>query len=51
MEAKRFIGIDLHRDCFTASVRLGKRKRVFEAMGKLEDMPKFANEAYGPPTR
>ena len=41
MEAKRYIGIDLHRDCFTACVRL-ENGREYLKKWKLEDMPKFA---------
>jgi len=41
MEAKRFIGIDLHRDCFTACVRL-ENGREYLKKWKLEEMPKFA---------
>ena len=43
MEAKRFIGIDLHRDCFTACVRL-ENGREYLKKWKLEDMPKFAGK-------
>jgi hypothetical protein len=41
MEAKRYIGIDLHRDCFTACVRL-ENGREYLKKWKLEEMPKFA---------
>ena len=40
MEAKRYIGIDLHRDCFTACLRL-ENGREYLKKWKLEDMPKF----------
>jgi transposase len=43
MEAKRFIGIDLHRDCFTACVRL-ENGREYLKKWKLEDMPRFADK-------
>ena len=43
MEAKRFIGIDLHRDCFTACVRL-ENGREYLKKWKLEEMPKFADK-------
>jgi transposase len=43
MEAKRYIGIDLHRDCFTACVRL-ENGREYLKKWKLEDMPKFADK-------
>jgi transposase len=40
MEAKRYVGIDLRRDCFTASVRL-ENGREYLKQWKLEDMAKF----------
>src|SRR5260221_8120536 len=40
MEAKRYIGIDLHRDCFTACLRLENGREYLKAW-KLEDMAKF----------
>ena len=40
MEAKRYIGIDLHRDCFTACLRL-ENGREYLKRWKLEDMAKF----------
>ena len=43
MEAKRYIGIDLHRDCFTACVRL-ENGREYLKRWKLEEMPKFADK-------
>ena len=43
MEAKRYIGIDLHRDCFTACVRL-ENGREYLKRWKLEDMPRFADK-------
>jgi len=40
MEANRYIGIDLHRDCFTAGLRLENGREYLKAW-KLEDMAKF----------
>jgi transposase len=40
METKRYIGIDLHRDCFTACLRL-ENGREYLKKWKLEDMAKF----------
>jgi transposase len=40
MDAKRYIGIDLHRDCFTACLRL-ENGREYLTEWKLEDMAKF----------
>lgn len=40
MEAKRYIGIDLHRNCFTACLRL-ENGREYLKEWKLEDMTKF----------
>jgi transposase len=40
MEAKRYIGIDLHRNCFTACLRL-ENGREYLKQWKLEDMTKF----------
>ena len=40
MDAKRYIGIDLHRDCFTACLRL-ENGREYLKKWKLEDMAKF----------
>jgi transposase len=40
MEGKRYIGIDLHRDCFTACLRL-ENGREYLKQWKLEDMAKF----------
>lgn len=40
MEAKRYIGIDLHRNCFTACLRL-ENGREYWKQWKLEDMTKF----------
>jgi len=40
MEAKRYIGIDLHRDCFTVCLRLENGREYLKAW-KLEDMAKF----------
>ncbi len=39
MEAKRYIGIDLHRDCFTACLRLENGREYLKAW-KLDDMAK-----------
>ena len=40
MEAKRYIGIDLHRNCFTACIRL-ENGREYLKQWKLEDLQKF----------
>src|SRR5258707_9347025 len=40
MEAKRYIGIDLHRDCFTACLRL-ENGRNYLTEWRLEQLPKF----------
>ena len=40
MEAKRYIGIDLHRNCFTACLRL-ENGREYLKEWKLEEMAKF----------
>jgi len=40
MEAKRYIGIDLHRNCFTACLRLESGREYLKEW-KLEDMGKF----------
>jgi transposase len=40
METKRHIGIDLHRNCFTACVRL-ENGRNYLSDWKLEDLPRF----------
>jgi transposase len=40
MEAKRYIGIDLHRNCFTACLRL-ENGREYLKQWKLEDLEKF----------
>jgi len=40
MESKRYIGIDLHRDCFTACLRLESGREYLKEW-KLEDMSKF----------
>ena len=40
MEAKRYIGIDLHRNCFTACLRLENGREYLERW-KLEDLEKF----------
>src|SRR5258707_1220967 len=40
METRRYIGIDLHRNCFTACLRL-ENGREYLKEWKLEDMPKF----------
>jgi len=45
MEAKRFIGIDLHRNCFTACLRL-ENGREYLKQWKLEDMEKFTAKAH-----
>jgi len=41
MEAKRYIGIDLHRNCFTACLRL-ENGREYLKEWKLEDIGKFS---------
>jgi len=43
MEAKRYIGIDLHRNCFTACLRL-ENGREYLKEWKLEDMAKFTSK-------
>jgi len=43
MEAKRYIGIDLHRNCFTACLRL-ENGREHLKQWKLEDMAKFTGK-------
>src|SRR5438552_1156070 len=40
MKAKRYIGIDLHRDCFTACLRLENGREYLKAW-KLVDLAKF----------
>ena len=40
METKRYIGIDLHRNCFRACLRL-ENGREYLKQWKLEDMTKF----------
>ena len=40
METRRHIGIDLHRNCFTACVRL-ENGRNYVSEWKLEDLPRF----------
>jgi transposase len=41
MEPKRYIGIDLHRDCFTACLRL-ENGREYLKEWKLEELAKFS---------
>jgi transposase len=43
METKRYIGIDLHRNCFTACVRL-ENGRNYISEWKLEDLPRFTRK-------
>ena len=43
METKRYIGIDLHRNCFTACVRLENGKNYLSEW-KLEDLPRFTKK-------
>jgi transposase len=43
METKRHIGIDLHRNCFTACVRL-ENGRNYLSEWKLEDLPRFTKK-------
>jgi hypothetical protein len=43
METKRHIGIDLHRNCFTACVRL-ENGRNYLSDWKLQDLPRFVKK-------
>jgi hypothetical protein len=43
MEAKRYIGIDLHRNCFTACLRL-ENGREYLKTWKLEQLERFASK-------
>ncbi len=43
METKRHIGIDLHRNCFTACVRL-ENGRNYISEWQLEDLPRFTRK-------
>jgi len=43
METRRHIGIDLHRNCFTACVRL-ENGRNYLSEWRLEDLPRFARK-------
>jgi hypothetical protein len=43
METKRYIGVDLHRNCFTACVRL-ENGREYLKQWQLEDLSKFATK-------
>lgn len=43
METKRHIGIDLHRNCFTACVRL-ENGRNYLSEWKMEDLPRFTRK-------
>lgn len=43
METKRHIGIDLHRNCFTACVRL-ENGRNYLSEWKMEDLPGFTKK-------
>jgi len=43
MEAKRYIGIDLHRNCFTACLRL-ENGREYGKEWKLEELAKFVEK-------
>jgi transposase len=43
METKRYIGIDLHRNCFTACVRL-ENGRNYLSEWKLEELPRFTKK-------
>jgi transposase len=43
METRRHIGIDLHRNCFTACVRL-ENGRNYLSEWKLEDLPRFTKK-------
>jgi len=46
METKRYIGIDLHRNCFTACVRL-ENGRNYLSEWKLEDLSRFTKKLRG----
>jgi len=46
METKRYIGIDLHRNCFTVCVRL-ENGRNYLSQWKLEDLPRFTKKLRG----
>src|SRR5215471_4020185 len=43
METKRYIGVDLHRNCFTACVRL-ENGREYLKQWQVEDLSKFATK-------
>jgi hypothetical protein len=43
METTRHIGVDLHRNCFTACVRL-ENGRNYLTKWRLEQLPKFVNK-------
>ena len=43
METKRYIGIDLHRNCFTTCLRL-ENGRNYLSEWKLEDLPRFTRK-------
>src|SRR5262249_14695087 len=43
VETKRYIGVDLHRTCFTACVRLENRREYLKQW-QLEDLSKFATK-------
>jgi transposase len=43
METTRHIGVDLHRNCFTACVRL-ENGRNYVTAWKLEQLPKFVGK-------
>lgn len=49
METKRYIGIDLHRNCFTACLRL-ENGREYLKQWRLEELDKFVAKLR-PPTR
>src|SRR5215471_19073876 len=46
METKRYIGIDLHRNCFTACVRL-ENGRNYLSEWKLEELLRFTKKLRG----
>jgi hypothetical protein len=50
METKRYIGIDLHRNCFTACVRLENGKNYLSEW-KLEELPRFTKKLRVPEGR
>jgi hypothetical protein len=43
METTRHIGVDLHRNCFTACTRLGNGRNYLSEW-KIEQLPKFVSK-------